>query len=272
MQVYRGMDIGTAKPSPAMRQQVRHHLIDTADPVEDVSVAEFQASGRAVLDDLDRRGATPVICGGSGLHFRALVDPLEFPPSDAKLRGQLDELDALEARNQLESVDPAAGRHVDLDNPRRVVRALEIERLTGLTPSQRAGTPEAAAIRDYSPVRSFVAIGLDPCDRIRQRVEDRFDQMIDDGLLDEVARLQGRLGRLAIQAVGYKELLPVVAGSVSLSDGRAAAIRATMALAKRQRTFFRRDPRINWMPWHPDAKMRLQKAIEYLEEAAAWSS
>ena len=104
------------------------------------------------------------------------------------------------------------------------------------------------------------------------RVERRFERMLNAGLLDEVASLRSRLGRAAAQAVGYKELLPVVAGEAELADGKVAAIRATMALAKRQRTFFRRDPRIHWITWVPDADMRLQSAVDYLDEVAAWSS
>ncbi|MEA2002474.1 MAG: tRNA (adenosine(37)-N6)-dimethylallyltransferase MiaA [Actinomycetota bacterium] len=271
MQVYRGMDIGTAKASSIMRHQVPHHLLDVSDPGDDLSVAEFQRMGRSVLADLSVQGKTPIICGGSGLHFRALVDPLDFPPNDAAVRAVLDALTSEEARRRLEDVDPTAADHVDLANPRRVVRALEIERITGLTPSQRAATAAAVAVRSYVPLVEFVAIGLDPGPELADRVEQRFDRMLAAGLLDEVKRIGSRLGRLASQAVGYKELLPVIAGEQDLAAGRAAAIRATMALAKRQRTFFRRDPRIQWITWDPDPTVRLRTVMDYLDGNPAWN-
>jgi tRNA dimethylallyltransferase len=270
MQVYRGMDIGTAKASAAMQKQVPHHLLDIAEPEDDVSVAEFQRAGLQVLTSRDR--VTPVICGGSGLHFRSLVDPLAFPPRDERIRSKMDTLEPDEARFRLETIDPDAVRHVDLANPRRVARALEIEQLTGLTPSQRAATPEAVAVRRYQAARKFVAVGFDPGAALVRRVEERFDHMLEMGLTAEIARIGPRLGRLASQAVGYKELNGVVDGSLDLAEGRAAAIRATMALAKRQRTFFRRDPRIQWIPWDPDAAVRSRRVVQYLDKVAAWNS
>jgi tRNA dimethylallyltransferase len=265
MQVYRGLDIGTAKATPEMQDAVRHHLLDLVDPEEDYSVAEFQREGRAVLSTLVGLRKLAVICGGSGLHYRSLVDPLQFPPSDPELRVALESIDVAEARSRLLGMDPAAAEHVDLENPRRVVRALEIAALTGRTPSQRASTPEAAAVRGYEPIVDFVAVGFDPGVGLAERVTRRFDGMLDAGLLDEVDRLRPRLGRLAGQAVGYKELVPVAAGDQSLADGRAAAIRATRALAKRQRTYFRRDPRINWITWDPDPSVRLGSAVKHLD-------
>jgi tRNA dimethylallyltransferase len=272
MQVYRGMDIGTAKARPELQRSVPHHLIDIVDPGADYSVADFQAAGRRVLADLDAREVPGVICGGSGLHFRALVDPLEFPPRDLQLRRNLELMEPGAARAMLLEADPGAGAHVDLDNPRRVVRALEVLRLTGSTPSARAASPQAAAVRAYRPRYDFVAVGLDAGDALASRAAARLDLMLAAGLLDEIAVLRGRLGRIARQAVGYKELLPVVAGECSLKEGRDAALRATLALAKRQRTFFRRDPRIQWITWRPDAAERVQAVSEYLEEAGAWTS
>lgn len=269
MQVYRDMDIGTAKPSPAMRAQIPHHLLDLVDPQDDFPVALFQQHGRAALSQIDAAGAVALICGGSGLHFRSLVDPLEFPPSNESVRTRLEALEPDEALRQLQAVDAAAGLHVDIENPRRVVRALEIAALTGLTPSRRAASEAAMAVSEYRAVRSFVGIGIDPGDKLAQRVEDRFDEMLQEGLLDEVAGLQGRLGRLARQAVGYKELLPVVAGDATLDEGRTAAIRASMALAKRQRTFFRRDPRIEWITWDPDPNVLAKRAEEHIERGPA---
>ena len=265
MQVYRGMDIGTAKASKTMLEEVPHHLIDLVEPEHDVPVAVFQRYGRAALEDIDARGDTAVICGGSGLHFRSLIDPLDFPPSDEDIRSGLEELDAAAARARLEEIDSEAAEHVDLANPRRVVRALEIAAITGMTPSARAATDEAAAIRAYRPVRDVTIVGIDPGEVLATRVERRFDEMLECGLLEEVAGLQDRMGRLARQAVGYKEMLPVLSGERNLDDARKDAIAATMALAKRQRTFFRRDPRIEWITWDPDPQVRLAAAQRRLD-------
>lgn len=271
MQVYRGMDIGTAKATTEMRQRVPHHLLDLCDPSDDMSVAEFQQAGRAALADLKQRGVTPIICGGSGLHYRSLVDPLRFPPNDPEVRAEMEALAPVEARERLTLLDPEAGDYVDLANPRRVVRALEIATITGLVPSQRAGTAEAAAVREYRADVEFIAVGFDPGPELEARVVGRFDAMLEKGLLAEVRSLHPFLGKLAAQAVGYKELLPVVAGVTDLETGRAAAIRATRALAKRQRTFFRRDPRIRWVPWHAEPGVRLDTAVDYLNGQTSWT-
>lgn len=265
MQVYRGMDIGTAKATVEMQRELRHHLLDLVDPHEDLPVALFQRYGHEALDDIAQRGAVAVICGGSGLHFRSLVDPLEFPPSNAVVRSTIDALDQADARSRLEAIDPEVARHVDLANPRRVARALEIAEITGLTPSDRAKTEKAEAVRSYEPARDVVILGVDPGEELANRIERRFDEMLQRGLLDEVAGLQGRLGRLSGQAVGYKEMLTVAVGQKPLAEGRRDAIAATKALAKRQRTFFRRDPRVKWITWEPDPQKRLQEALRLLD-------
>lgn len=270
MQVYRDLDLGTAKPDPATRRRLRYHLIDLVDPEDAFTVAEFQRLGVTVLDDLERQGVPAVIVGGSGLHFRSLVDPLRFQPSDPEVRAVLEARPLDEVRAELLERDPEAGSWVDLANPRRVVRAAEVLRLTGLAPSDRVRTPEAEAVRRYEPIRAFRAYGLDPGDRLVERVARRFDAMMARGLLDEVARVAPRLGPTARQGVGYKELLPVVAGEVDEATGRARAIAATSALAKRQRTFFRRDPRIRWTMWDDDPDVVADRIAEDLERA--WTS
>ncbi len=265
MQVYREMDIGTAKPPRAARDRFGYHLIDLVDPAEELTVAEYQETGLGVLD---AAGGQPVIlAGGSGLHLRSLVDPLDFPPTDDELRAELEAFPHRDLVAELIEADAAAGENVDLSNPRRVLRAVEVLRLTGDTPSARAARPGAVAVRRYTAARPFVGIGVDPGDALAARVEARFDAMIERGLVGEVAGLAPRLGRTASQAVGYKQLLPVVAGEATLAVGRADAIAATLGLAKRQRTFFRRDPRIHWIPWHHDLEQRLTAAWTYLEEA-----
>jgi len=250
MQVYRGLDIGTAKPSRADRAAVRHHLIDIAEPEDSFTVAEHQRAGVVALDEIAERGSVPVVVGGSGLHYRALVDPLEFPPADETVRAQIESMEPTDAVLALLEADPTAGASVDLANPRRVSRALEIYELTGDTPTARRAAPAAAAVGEYRPRVPLFSVGMDPREELAERITARFDRMLAEGLLEEVARLAPRLGVTAAQGVGYKELAPVVRGEMSLEDGRMSAIRATMALARRQRTFFRRDPRIRWIPWH----------------------
>ena len=272
MQVYRGMDIGTAKPDLAVRRRVTHHLIDLVDPSDELTVGDFRRRGLPVLDRLARAGTPAVVSGGSGLHFRSLVDPMSMAPSDPVVRAALEATPPPDLAVELLAADPHAGGHVDLANPRRVLRAVEILRLTGVTPSQRAQTTEYRDLRNYRPERAFVAVGVDPGDAMADRVTARFDAMIDTGLLDEVAALAPRLGRTARHAVGYAQLLPVVAGEVAPAAGREAAIRATLSLVKRQRTFFRRDPRLRWISWHDDPAERLSRALDVLEQEPAWIS
>jgi tRNA dimethylallyltransferase len=270
MQVYRGMDIGTAKPDAEQQSRVRHHLLDLVDPEVTFTVADYQAAGVDVLDRLAAAGRPAILVGGSGLHFRSLVDPMHPAPTDPELRATLEAAAVDDLVAELLRHDPDAGAVVDLANPRRVVRAVEVLRLTGATPSQRAdATPD---VGDYRPARPFVAVGIDPGDSLAARVDRRLGAMVDAGLLDEVRRLRHRLGRTARQAVGYRQLLAVVDGTASMEDGLAAARKATVALARRQRTFFRRDPRIRWVPWHDDISVRVQRARELLDREPAWTS
>jgi len=262
MQVYRGMDIGTAKPDRETRARVPHHMIDLAEPEDEFTVAEFQRQARTLLE---RR---VILVGGSGLHFRAVVDPLIFPPSDPEVREELDTRPSFDNVDELRRIDPDADRHVDITNPRRVVRALEVYRLTGNTPSERAASKEAEAIKSYQPLFEFSAVGLDPGAQLADRIARRLSRMLNDGFLNEVRQLAPRLGRTASQAVGYKQLLPVVHGVEREDAGVAEAIRATLRLAKHQRTYFHRDPRISWVPWSddPDALYGVVRSI--FEEAA----
>ncbi len=251
------MDIGTAKASSAERERVPHHLIDVAEPDEPFTVADAQRIGRAALQS----AVGPVIiAGGSGLAFRAIVDPLEFPGGDVEHRARLEALDLKALQEELLEVDPTAADHIDLANRRRIVRALEVHAVTGNSPTQRAATPEAAAVRNYEPLHPFRAIGFDPADGLAGRVTSRFDAMLKRGLLAEVGNLADHLGRTAGHAVGYKQLLPVLAGERSLEDGRQDALAATMAVARNQRTYFRRDPRITWLEWDDDPQVRLGRA------------
>ena len=264
------MDIGTAKPSSETRRRIPHALVDIADPADEVNVSTIQALGREAIADAQEQGHPVIIAGGSGLHFRAIVDPLTFAPTDPEVRMRFEALDHETARARLTGIDPESGMHVDLDNPRRVVRALEVHELTGRTPTQRALDPEFAAVRGYEPLLPVTPFGVDAGDTSAERVERRFDRMLDQGLLGEVAALAESLGPTSRQAVGYKQLLPVVDGSVTLAAARDDALRATNALVKRQRTFFRRDPRISWLQWQDEDD--IDGMVRSIEEAVSWTS
>ena len=243
MQVYRGMDIGTAKPSPAERSDVPHHLLDIAEPQEPFTVAQFRSAARRALEGTEAE--VILVVGGSGLHFRAVVDPMTFAPHDPGVRAEVERAEVETLVSELLTADPGAGRHVDLSNPRRVIRAVEAWRTAGVTPSERADSEERARYDAYEPEIPFTGIALDRHDP-EVAVARRLERMRAKGLLEEVARLAPRLGSTASNAVGYRQLLPVVEGSMGPDDGFEDARRATMALVKRQRTFFRRDPRLCW--------------------------
>jgi tRNA dimethylallyltransferase len=187
------------------------------------------------------------------------------------VRSRVEALEPAEARERLLAADPDAGRWVALDNPRRVVRALEVLAITGRTPSQRAADPEAVAVRAYQPRHPVVPLGVDPGPGLGERIRQRFGAMLDAGLLAEVASLADRLGPTASQGVGYRELLAVVRGDAGLQDATRQAIAATTDLARRQRTFHRRDPRIQWLQWDDDPAVVAAAAAERLEEAG-WTS
>jgi tRNA dimethylallyltransferase len=260
MQVYRGMDIGTAKPTMLERRGVPHHLIDVADPGEEFTVARFRRLGRSVLSETT--APTVIITGGSGLHFRALVDPLSFAPTDPGLRSELESTEGHALVEELLTVDPSARSVVDLANPRRVMRAVEIFRLTGETPSSRAGTAVAEDVRRYVPEIEFSAVGVDPGGALEDRVETRLARMRAAGLIDEVRDLSPVMGRTARNAVGYKEILEALSGEVSFDETFDKAASNTKKLARKQRTWFQRDPRIRWIPWIDDPDQRLRRILE----------
>ena len=256
MQVYRGMDIGTAKPTTEERNEATYHLIDVVDPEETFTVAEYQRLGSSVLA---RSDGTIVVVGGSGLHFRSLVDELSFPPHDPETRQSIESMSAAERRAELLRLDPRAAEHIDLGNERRVIRALEVAKLTGEGPSSRPN-----GMKRYDEHLPFRAVGIDPGDALPTRIALRLEEMLAAGLVAEVESLSDRLGRTASQAVGYRQLLPVVQGRRSLEDGVAATRQASMRLARQQRTFFRRDPRIHWLGWDESDSTRLDAARESL--------
>ena len=242
MQVYRGMDIGTAKASAADQARVPHHMIDLVEPSEEFSVQDFQTEARRVIDASEEPA---VLVGGSGLHMRAVIDPLEFLPTDDTLRAELEAAPVEELVSELLAAD--AGTATDLANPRRVIRAVEVHRLTGRTPSEIASDPSRQAVERYESLYPARIVGLDPGDGLSDLVDRRLDAMLERGFYAEVEELWPGMGRTAAQAVGYKELAGVVRGECSLDEAVSEVRRATLALARRQRSWFRRDPRIRWM-------------------------
>jgi tRNA dimethylallyltransferase len=262
MQVYIGMDIGTAKPNSIERRDVPHHMIDLVDPSVEFTVAEFRRMGRATMEASEAPAL--LITGGSGLHFRSLVDPMSFAPTDPVLRQDLEALSIEELRAELVLADANASEHVDLANPRRVIRALEINRLTGETPSQRATSAEAEKLRRFVPEIEFTAVGIDPGDLLEERVERRLSAMRAGGLVEEVERLRPDIGRVAARAVGYREILAALAGEIEIEEAFRLATANSRRLARKQRTWFQRDPRIRWIPWVDDATARAARALEAL--------
>lgn len=253
MTVYRGMDIGTAKPSAADQAAVPHHLIDLVDPDQEFSVAEFQRQARIVLADLDARGVVPVLVGGTGMYVDVVVDdftlPGQFPDVRAVLQNE--ELPDLYAR--LVMLDPAAANRMEPSNERRIIRALEVCIGSGRPFSSFGPGLQAARENELAKgQRQWHMTGLRWTRPVlAERIADRFAQQMADGFLDEVRALQQRypsaLSRTATQALGYRELAAHMRGECTEGEAVAEAIRRTTKFAKRQERWFRRDPRITWI-------------------------
>jgi tRNA dimethylallyltransferase len=248
MLVYRGMDVGTAKPTAEQRARVPHHLLDLVEPSEPFSVAAFQAAAREAADDVRRRGARPLLVGGSGLYFRAVVDDLEFPGTEPQIRGALEEEAAAlgpgRMYRRLASLDPVAASRIEPANVRRTVRALEVAAITG-----RPFSSFAAAWDRYEPERVRVAGVHVGSDALADRVEARVREMLAAGWLDEVRTLVAAgFGDwlTASQAIGYAELARHLAGELDLEAAVRQTVARTRTLARRQTAWFRRDPRIRW--------------------------
>lgn len=250
MQVYRGMDIGTAKVPPAERRGIPHHLLDLLSVREPLSVAHFQEQARDTATRLREQGRTPVLVGGSALYTRAILDRFDFPDTDPAVRARWEaELAAvgpaaLHAR--LTETDPKAAAKMEPLNGRRVVRALEVIEITGAPYS--ASLPEL----EYADPRS-VQIGL-LIDRptLDVRIEQRVGEMFEAGFVDEVRRLldEGLAeGLTARRAIGYRDVVAHLAGDLSLDDARQRTVFATRRFARRQDSWFKKDPRIVWLPF-----------------------
>lgn len=270
MQIYRGLDIGTAKPTKAEQAEVRHHMIDICEPTENFSAAEFAERAHKVIADVRSRGKRAVLCGGTGLYLDTVLGRLDFGEieSDEKLRGELiafaekNGADALHER--LRGIDPQAAEKIHKNNVRRVARAIEIYELTGKTKTEH----DREAISD-SPYESLI-IGLDYDDRevLYSRINRRVDAMIEAGLEGEVRSLVSR-GLLSAestagQAIGYKEMLGYIAGDCSLGDAVEKVKLGTRRYAKRQLTWLRRNQDINWL--YPDRLCDFQSLVGEAEK------
>lgn len=259
MQVYRGMDIGTAKPSPTEQSEVPHHLIDIADPAEDYTVARFQHDARAVLAGVGARSGRALLVGGTGLYLQAVVDRLTIPGQYPEVRSQLEaEADTAALHARLARLDPAAAARMEPTNRRRVLRALEVTEGSG-RPFSSFGPG-----LDRYPATPVVIIGVRlPRDVVDRRIADRYRHQLRHGFVDEVRRLLDRpagLSRTARQALGYRELIDHLQGRCSQEEAVEVAIARTRRFARRQERWFRRDPRIRWLA--PDDPSRASDLAE----------
>lgn len=248
MLVYRGMDIGTAKPSLAERRGVPHHLVDIMDVTETASVAAFQMIARETITQLRAEGIVPVVVGGSALYTHAILDKVDFPRTDPEVRARLEaELDAIGSaalHARLASTHPQVAAGILPGNGRRVVRALEVIELTG---DYRSTLPEFT----YAlPNVQQVGLELDR-ETMDRRIEERVDLMWEQGLVEEVRRLEAhglRDGLTASRALGYKQVLAFLAGEISEHDAKEQTKAGTRRFARKQLSWFRRDPRVTWLP------------------------
>ncbi|MEU7027618.1 tRNA (adenosine(37)-N6)-dimethylallyltransferase MiaA [Streptomyces sp. SBR177] len=268
MQLYRGMDIGTAKLTMEERAGVPHHLLDIWDVTEAASVAEYQRLARAEIDRLLAEGRVPILVGGSGLYVRGALDVMEFPGTDAGIRARLEaELaergsGVLHAR--LAAADPEAARAILPSNGRRIVRALEVIEITG--------KPFTANLPGHESVYDTVQIGVDVArPELDERIATRVDRMWEAGLVDEVRALEARglrEGRTAARALGYQQVLAALAGECTEDEARAETVRATKRFARRQDSWFRRDPRVHWLSGAAEDRGELpRRALTLVERA-----
>jgi tRNA dimethylallyltransferase len=263
MQVYRGMDIGTAKIALEERQGIPHHMLDVLDVNQDATVAWYQSAAREAIDEIHSRGKNVVMVGGTGLYIKSVIDELNFPDTDPMVRHTLNKeaeelgIDAMFAR--LEKLDPAAALAIDRANLRRIIRALEVIEITGKPFT--ANLPREDSLR-YPNARQFGLV-MDR-DLLSERIDARVNSMFDNGLVSEVQRLidQGLLeGRTAQRALGYSQVISHLQGETTLDAAIEETKRATRQYARRQETWFSRDARIKWISTR---QPRLESILESL--------
>ncbi|MGP9582628.1 MULTISPECIES: tRNA (adenosine(37)-N6)-dimethylallyltransferase MiaA [unclassified Brachybacterium] len=248
LQLYRGMDIGTAKVTAQERRGVRHHLLDVLEVTQEASVSAYQRDARAAAAEIRDRGRVPILVGGSGLYVRAALDDIEFPPTDPAVRSRLEERAAQEGpealHRELAGTDPEAARTIGHHDTRRIVRALEVGELTG--------RPFAAFLpqpRYLDPGTIQLGLRLER-PLLHARIAARVQRMVDQGLMEEIRALRDRgldQGLTARRAIGYEQGLAVLAGTMSCPDAIEATITGTRRLVRKQDTWFRRDPRVHWL-------------------------
>jgi tRNA dimethylallyltransferase len=262
MQLYRGMDIGTAKLAVEDRRGVVHHQLDVLDITEEASLAAYQRAARASIAEIRARHRVAVVAGGSGLYVRAALDALAIPPTDPELRAalerRLEDLGPAALHDQLAGVDPVAAQSILPSNGRRIVRALEVVELTG--------EPFSAILPEPVYAAPTVQLGLAvDRDRLDRRTDDRVDRMWELGLVEEVRDLAARglrAGRTASRAVGYAQVLDALDGRATLEQAKDLTAQATRRLIRRQESWFRRDPRIHWLdPAAPDLVEQALRAV-----------
>ena len=247
MQLYRGMDIGTAKISQDQRQGINHHLLDVLDITETANVADYQQMGRQIVKEISSKNKRAIIVGGSGLFIQGLLEDLQFPGSDPVIRDRLtkeaEEIGAKAMYQRLVESDPIAAKDILSNNTRRVIRALEVIELTGSAPVTTLG--------ELPEIVPSIRIGLTR-DRseLDQRIEARVDQMWKAGFVDEVVALESlglRDGLTASKALGYAQILAALAGEISIDEAKEKTVQATKRFARRQESWFGRDQKIQWL-------------------------
>jgi len=260
-QIYRGMDIGTAKPTAVERHTIFHHLIDIKAPNEDYTVAEYKDDALAAIDAILKRGRLPVLVGGTGLYLKAVLENLNIPKAkaDPALRAELEREIAEEGLDavfkKLVALDPEAAFALDGKNPRRVIRALEVAIATG--------EPFTAQQKKNDRLFNDIRIGIDPPSEVlRKRIDERIDRMMKDGFVAEVERLIKRYGDQApaFDAIGYREIIAHLNGTLSLAEAVAAMKMNTWHYARRQMTWFKKDKTIQWIEDPKDAFLLLAHA------------
>jgi tRNA dimethylallyltransferase len=271
MQVYRGLDIGTAKSSPADRHRVAHHLIDLADLTESFDAARFARLAHDAVCKIRQRKRLPILCGGTGLYFKAFLEGVgNAPPADAVLRARLESTPLAELLAELEKRDPETFEKIDRQNPRRVIRALEVIRLTGKPYSTQRAAWAASATGPGTRSSGFFGVLRDG-DDLRARIDARVDLMFRRGLVEEVRQLLERglaKNKTAMQAIGYRQVVEHLRGERSLPETIELVKIRTRQFAKRQMTWFRKHASIQWIECHP------QDSTESISERifSAWNA
>ncbi len=270
MQIYRGMDIGTAKPSAAEQRRIPHHMLDVAEPGEDWSVSRYEKAAAECVENILQRGKLPILCGGTGLYINAVISGTGFQTNGADvgirqaLEAQWDEQGSAVMHERLRAVDPESAERLHPNDRRRVIRAIEVYELTGTAISEHN-----RRTREQPPRYEAFMLGLttDPRDILYQRIDSRVERMAEQGLLNEVEGLwkRGLLRGTAAQAIGYKELAGYFEGKSSLEDAMTAIRQKSRNYAKRQLTWFRADDRIHWIVYNT-----VEASSAVAEEATAF--